>query len=124
MSDVTDELRAELTALDWRIEGKSKDTGVGWYAWKRLEGAADCVCNDKPPSLIITPYEVAVHGKTWRSAEFEVTGEVANGRWLKLKAYSVQIDEVIDAIPECSLLLRSAWNAVATKGAAGQGEPK
>ena len=113
MSDVTDKLRDELIASGWRTERAAKDTGVGWYAWKRLEGAVDCRCNDKPPSLVLTPYALTVNGKTWYSSELDVTGEVPSGRWVKLTAYSIPLDEVMGAIPECASMLRNAWNAAA-----------
>lgn len=105
-----DALRAALEADGWRIGQQTRDTGVPWYAWRKLGGAVDCSCNHKPPSLILNPFEIMVHGNTWRSVEFEVCGE-AGRRWLRLVAYSVPIDEALQAIPQCEDLLLAAWNA-------------
>lgn len=108
-----DQLRAALAADGWRFGKAHKDTGVPWYAWQKLAGSADCAHNEKPPSLILNPYELHVHDQTWHSVEFEVCGEAACGRWLNLKSYSVRMDEAMTAYPRCAALLRAAWNAAA-----------
>jgi hypothetical protein len=108
----THELRSALQAAGWRIDNSPWIDGVAWYAWRRLEGAVNCACNDKPPSLCLQAHEVWHDGVSHRSVEFEVCGE-AGGQWLKLKAYSVPMDEALQAIPRCTALLLAAWNAAA-----------
>lgn len=106
-----EELHSKLEASGWRFGAPQwQRTGSTWYAWKRIDGFADCECNDKPPCICLQPYVIEVPGNTYRSAEFEVCGETG-GRWLKLTAYSVPIDEAIEAIPKCTAMLRAAWNA-------------
>lgn len=114
------ELRAALEADGWHTSKQTfRDTGVDWYAWRRLAGAADCSCNEKPPSLIIIPYEFEHDGLRHSSVQFEVCGE-AGDRWLKLQAYSVKTDEAITAMPRCADLLRAAWNAAVAVPLAAQ----
>lgn len=109
-----DELRAALEADNWRFGPQHmRKTGVDWYAWRRLDGGADCECNDKPPCLCLRPFHIEMQdGQTFSSVEFDVTGETG-GRWLKISAYSVPIDDAIAAIPQCRQMLLTAWNAVA-----------
>jgi hypothetical protein len=112
-TQLLEKLHADLTAAGWRFEKPMKDTGVDWHAWRRLTDATDCACNDKPPSLVLIPYSYSSRGIDYGSAEFEIVGEVAIGRWLTIKAYSVPLDQVMESIPECTDLLRTAWNAAA-----------
>jgi hypothetical protein len=106
------ELKEALKAAGWHVDLAVWRDGVPWYAWRRLDGATDCTSNEKPPSLILQPYEIEMNGTRYYSVEFDVCGE-AGGRWLKLKAYSVPIAEALQAIPQCTALLRAAWNAAA-----------
>lgn len=106
------ELRAALEADGWRFGKALRATGVDWYAWRSLDGAVNCACNDKPPPLVLQPYVLDHSGIHHRSVEFEVIGE-GGGQWLKLQAYSVPMDAAMAAIPRCTELLRAAWNAAA-----------
>lgn len=109
-----DQLRSALEADGWRFgRNPLENTGLDWYAWKRIDGLTDCQCNDKAPILVLTPCDINMRGLAIQSVTFDVTGEVAGGRWLKLKAYSVRMDEAMAAYPRCAELLKAAWNAAA-----------
>ncbi len=108
-----DQLREQLDALGYRYGKAFKDTGIGWYAWISLEGATDCACNEKPPVLVINPYCLETSERKFYSVEFDVTGEVRGGQWVKLQAYSVPMDECVQAIPRVRAILLAAWNAAA-----------
>lgn len=115
MSSEIERLRLALKSNGWHFGHPMTETGVSWYAWKRLAGAVDCACNDKPPSLILTPYEMHLSASVVSSVEFEVTGELPNSRWAKFQVYSIRVPEVLQAIPECADILTTAWNTAATK---------
>lgn len=114
------ELFAALEAAGWRVESNplpSQENRIKWYAYRRLLGATDCICNDKPPSIVITPYEFDLQGKLMQSADFEVTGETAFG-WVKFAVYGISFDDVLIRADEKEIALRAAWEAVAFKGVA------
>ncbi len=90
-----------------------RDTGVDWYAWRRLPKAADCACNDKPPSLLVYPHHLHIDGQDWYSTEFVITGEIESGLWVTSKIYSVKMDEAITRLPKIEATLTKVWNAAA-----------
>lgn len=110
-----DQLQKKLADLGWTLSAVmvNGDTGLPWHAYQRLDGAVDCSSNHRPPALILVPYRLEHNGEVQYSVEFEVTGEIDGGVWLKLKAYSVSMDEAIDAIPNVRSLLMASWNAAA-----------
>lgn len=115
------ELWIALEAAGWRVEADpmpSQNNDIKWYAYRRLNGASDCVCNDKPPSLVVRPSEFVFQGKTMRSAEIEITGEASVG-WINFKIYSVSFEEVLPGAEKYESALRAAWEAVAFKPAQG-----
>lgn len=110
-----DQLKAALRADGWRLEGRGlgRNSGVPWYAWKRLQDAVDCTCNEKPPSLIVEPWEsIDGAGKAWRSVEIEITGEVRD-TWVNFKAYSINMEDAMAELPRATAVLLAAWNAAA-----------
>jgi hypothetical protein len=116
------ELRAELERRGWSVEkDRMRNDPPGWYAWisQRWTGMPICHCNDKPPSLHLRPWQVEMHGDVWRSVEFEMCGETAEGLWVKIHAYSVQMDEAFERLPIITATLRRAWIAAATTTAPG-----
>lgn len=91
-----------------------RNTGIDWYAWRRLTNVPDCQCNDKPPSLVIYPYHVRLQDRDWFSVEIEVTGQIHDERWIKAKLYSVPMDEAIAHLPHAERVLSVVWNSAAT----------
>jgi hypothetical protein len=106
-------LRADLAAAGWKFGKPIKQTDVDWYAYQRLNDAVDCRCNDKPPSICLTPYAIKIGDRVFGSIELEVVGESASARWLNLQVYSIPVKDAMKAIPECTEILRAAWNAAA-----------
>ena len=112
------ELFAALEQAGWRVEPDplpARESRVKWYAFRRLIGATDCVCNDKAPSLVIRPSEFEFQGKIMRSADFEVVGEAGVG-WINFKVYGVRFEDVLPNAEKYEEALRAAWEAVAYKG--------
>ncbi len=113
-----DELKAALSDAGWRIENnrlRGEYNECSWYAWHANRPSAwpDCQCNDKPPSLIIMPsYTRLPDGQEFSGVDIDLTGEM-NGRWFKLKMYSVNTDEVLQAAEEAKRTLGAAWTAIA-----------
>ena len=76
------------------------------------EGVTNCQCNDKL-SLHATWYDEVIGSYHLRSVEFDIQGETADGRWVKLKAYSIDPDELTPAIvDDIKARLMRAWEAV------------
>lgn len=110
-------LRASLKAAGWRIAKKVMYESLDqcdWYAWqpKRPSDWPDCECNNKPPSLTLTPALLAVDGRTHGSATFSVCGEMG-GKWYDLKLYAVPISEAGQTVGRATRSLGAAWQAIA-----------
>jgi hypothetical protein len=114
MNGDLDDLREWLTANDFNTGPNNlagQDNGCKWYAWRRLPAdSRDCECNDKPPSLIVTPQLYVIRDRQYMSAEVAVTGQL--GEWFQLKAHSVNVGELPAALPGIEAALVRAWNAL------------
>jgi hypothetical protein len=123
---VTDDDKADQTTavqkLRVTLESQGFTTGANnlagqhndcrWYAWRRLPaGARDCDCNEKPPSLIVTPHLFSMRDRQYASVEVSVTGQKDNP-WFALKAYSIGVDELPESLPQIEAALLRAWNAL------------
>lgn len=113
-----DEFREKLQSEGWRVAPNNiagLSNKCDWYAWSTDRDGIepDCACNDKPPSLIIYPYD-GWHGKTrLDSIEIFITGETKTGEWLQLKAYSIKPNEFDAKWPIVRARLVAAWSAAA-----------
>lgn len=115
-SEMTEyELKDKLIQLGWKISKnhfKSTYNDIGWYAWTSLKDIPNCECNEKPPSLIIEPYQAFIgEEQLLRSVEFRLTGE-SKGRWYSLNLYSVPFHETEEVIPDAIKNLSAAWAAI------------
>ena len=110
-----EDLRTALKAAGWRIAKNHLNDGTNeadWYAWKPdRTSARECICNDKPPSVTVNPYQFDMHGHTHSSAELRMVGEMPNGRWVDFKVYSIPMDEVMCSLPGALNELEAAWVA-------------
>ena len=110
-----EDLKATLETAGWRIAKNHLNDGTNeaeWYAWKPdRTSARECVCNDKPPSATVNPYQFDMHGNTHASAEIRLVGEMPNGQWIDFKVYSVPMHEVMDVLPGALKALDAAWVA-------------
>lgn len=112
MSKETLKLRVYLEQAGWTIGAPTRnDTGANWIAYKDLEGATDCAHNERPPSVVITPWLIPFDGRLHGSIEIDVVGKTRIGRWLKLLAYSIPMEDAQAALPDCLAVLLAAWNA-------------
>jgi hypothetical protein len=110
----TKQLYAALEQAGWAMAPQADtSTGVTWYAWRRLKGAKNCLCNDKPPSLCIVPYSLTFGEIVCESVQFEIRGQIEDGHWIGFKVYSVPFEDVIPQADMHADTLRKAWNAVA-----------
>jgi hypothetical protein len=107
------ELKQAFKQAGWMFGPAGSDTGVDWYAYKRLEGGKDCQCNDKSPSLIATPYQLKFTSTIMESVEFSIAGEIADSDWINFKVYGIAYDEAISKASKYEAILLTAWNAVA-----------
>lgn len=107
-----EQLKAKLQEAGWSIVKDAASTrGVDWYAWIKQDGIPNCCTNEKPPIIVIYPWNLEVGGRQWDSVQFEIVGDAGNDSWYSLKAYSVPMDEAIETIPKASKILRAAWIA-------------
>ena len=110
-----EDLKATLETAGWRIAKNHLNDGTNeaeWYAWQPdRTSARECVCNDKPPSATVNPYQFDMHGNTHASAEIRLVGEMPNGQWIDFKVYSVPMHEVMDVLPGALKALEAAWVA-------------
>lgn len=109
-----DEFKAELQKRGWRIDTdghQHKRTGVEWWAWKILEGGADCTGNDKAPNVCIYPWRIDAHDHFINSVQFELAGGVRGDVWVQLMVYSVPLDRALETLPRATEILLASWNA-------------
>lgn len=112
-----EELRKWLMEQGFRCEEsplRYQDNGCNWYAYRRSElSARRCECNDDKPGMqiVVTPSEVELNGKPYRSCEIELCGEVG-GVWWKMTACSLKPEEVPGKMSEVERALIAAWNAL------------
>lgn len=110
-----DQLKAALTEQGFTIGSEQlRNRGIRWYAYRRMNAAPDCTSNDKPPSLIVWPFHLAIDGRDWYSTEFEITGQINGTDWITSRIYSVPMDECLDTLPRAERVLTSVWNTAAT----------
>lgn len=84
---------------------------VGYILCKTFKGycVPDCMCNDSPPQIVITPYKfVFGDGRVHISFELELTGEDSTGMWPHIK-YSLQPSEIEEKIGNTISKMYSAW---------------
>ena len=111
-----EDLKDHLQASGWRIETDGhqyKRTRVTWWAWKILEGAVDCTCNEKPPNVCVYPWSIDADDHVINSVQFELAGGVRGDVWVQLMVYSVPLDRAIGTLPRATEILLGAWNAAA-----------
>jgi len=75
-----------------------------FVAYKKTTNTKDCICNDKPPQLV-------VKCNNWRevtSFEVELVGET-DIEWCNLKFYSLLEDTLINKLPQIEVCLTKAW---------------
>lgn len=110
-----EELRDALESAGWRIAKNNISDPMNqadWYAWKPgRTSARECLCNEKPPSVTVNPFQFEMHGRTNASAEVRLAGEMPNGRWVDFRVYSIPTGEVMDALPGSLQALEAAWIA-------------
>lgn len=111
-----DEFRASLEESGWRIAPNNlagEHNLCNWYAWdvNRSGITPDCACNDKPPSLVVYPYDGWLNDHRLDSMEIVITGETETGEWLKLQAYSIKPGEFSAKYPIARARLVAAWSA-------------
>lgn len=105
-----DELKDKLLALGWRTfpPDRLRDSGVDWRASLRTEGLPECLCNERSPQVVLTPWTLQHFGETSHSLVVSVCGETPNG-WVDLKAYNLPLD--LEAIEKACNSMKSAWSA-------------
>lgn len=108
------ELKELLRQSGWRFGSQITDSVnvANWSAWRsdRLS-ARRCICNHKPPSFSIEPFEFEMHGELHGSVTFRLCGELPMGQWVDFRIYSVPITETMQQIPAAQAVLDAAWVA-------------
>jgi hypothetical protein len=103
-----DEFRNKLKELGFAIaydHFAHSPTIINWTAYKRLPSTNECVCNEKPPSLVIK-----VDGYKSTTYEIEVCGETP-GSWVKLLAYSLDVLDFDKDFSKHEAYLLKAWDS-------------
>jgi hypothetical protein len=106
----TDELRANLKTEGWTFFPNDglRESGVDWRAALKTEGIPQCLCNDRSPQVVVTPWRYAILGKVIESLDVTICGETPNG-WVKLKVYGLTYD--MEAIGKACVSMKSAWTS-------------
>jgi hypothetical protein len=105
--------------------GIARDSGARSFE-KRLPKGTPCKCNDDKVSWHITVWpEIRIdqNRNSVPSVEVEIFGEQQGGTWFKLKAYSIDIDNLSVSLDRAEQNVLAAWQGVWRAGF-GYGEKK
>lgn len=112
--------RDDTCALILALGGKeypnnAKPVGTRCFYMAPLNGAPDCVCNDRPPSVHVNVYDDVrppLTGEVFPGGvEFDVFGEAGDGRWIRATIYSVKREEAKEVYPAVETAARAVWTA-------------
>ena len=112
-----EELKAFLSADGFKgaeNHMRSRDNRIDWYAYRRTAiPGIECECNEgKALQIVVEPHSyVMPDGREFKSAEVEICGQ-AGGQWFKLRAYSINADDLPGSLPNIERSLVAAWNAL------------
>lgn len=98
----------EETGWAFFLTDQFHDTGVDWRAALRTDGLPECLCNDRSPQVLLTPWRYQLLDTLHETVDVEVCGETHNG-WVQLKAYGLPLD--MGVIRKASEAMQSAWSA-------------
>lgn len=91
---------------------KSDFNTISWYAWKKFpnDSQYDCKTNEKPPTIVVYPYECIYDNVLSNSIEVEITGELSNNIWTNFKLYSITFEEFFEKYDSIINILYKSWN--------------
>lgn len=94
----------------WRSYGRDGYKKADLYGL-RIHGTP-CACNDRL-SIHASHHRIELpNGDVHEGAEFDITGETADGQWLAIKAYGVRLDELTaERLEKIKRRLLAAWEA-------------
>lgn len=107
------ELREALVRAGFRT-GPDPIGNSNWLAYRQTDDTVRrCECNSDKPGVqvVVRLFETTLTGKTWRSAEIDITGE-AGGRWYRLTCYGIDEDQLLADLPAIEGALVRAWQAL------------
>jgi len=109
-------LREQLKKKEYIIikQIEIRKTGINWYAYKQLPNMSNCTHNDKPPGIIINPWEINTNDKPYRSVELIITGQILYEHWITINLYSVAWEELLPNLDLFERILKETWNSAAT----------
>ena len=92
----------DLLAAGWRpcsefeltMSGAAKRGAYSPRGWRDYP---ICLCNDRPPPVVVNMFVHTHQGETYTSFEVSIVGESKHG-WLSFKAYSLKEGAVMNAI--------------------------
>lgn len=104
------ELKDFLAAAGWTFIPKDHlhESGVDWRACRRSAGLPNCLCNNRSPEIILTPW--CIPEAPVESVAVTIWGETPAG-WVSLEAYNLSLDP--KAIENACRSMEAAWTAAA-----------
>jgi hypothetical protein len=101
------ELKEALIKEGWTITSNnpSKATRVDWEARIYFDGMTKCLANNKPPVIVVTPWDMGLQKEF---AEVELRGKTPSG-WASLGMYGFPME--MDAINNAVRSLTKSWEA-------------
>ncbi len=80
--------------------------------YKRLQGACDCMCNNRAPNIGVELYELADNNGIMHNAmKIGLRAETTAGDWCDLNWYGMAFSR-LDSLSEFEYLLENAWNSL------------
>lgn len=107
---------AYIEALGFRVYADNNfttgRTGVIYCKTFDKKSGIDCLCNDRAPQVVITPYVFEIKSFSHESFSVELTGEDNNGNWPHI-SYSLKPEEISTTLEKVIDKLYAAWNLLA-----------
>ena len=96
----------------YNSEVSKKLTGCTWSMFRRtkIETDKECLCNDKPPQIVVYFYSVELQGRTHESYQVEIVQKHDLGR-INFKYYGVDEAHLIENFDKIERSLINAWEA-------------
>ena len=63
------------------------------YFYKRISGS-DCMCNERPPSIGVTIYDIPHNRERYISMDINLRAEAVNRQWTNIGYYSCNLSEL------------------------------
>jgi hypothetical protein len=105
------EFKEKINAAGYSYANIDLDNSGRWTFWKRSDSSIYCNCNGKSVSFEITYFDNSFYDGI-NLCNIGIIAETNNSNWIDFKFYSIDLQELLDKLPEFEYKLHRAWESV------------